>query len=453
MQEQLEILSEFFNSGDTRGYAFRVLQLELLKASIKKYEKELITALKNDLGKPEIEAYASEVGIVYSEINHALKELKWWIKPKKVKSPLSLFYSKSYIYHVPLGLVLIVAPWNYPAQLLLSPLVGAIAAGNCVVLKPSELTPRVAEVLEKIIKNAFDPKYILLFNGDGAEIVPELIDSGKFNHVFFTGSTAVGKVIANLCSQKLVPYTLELGGKSPAIVDNKINLKVTCKRIAWAKFYNAGQTCVAPDYILVNSLIKDDFVEQLKYVISELYPKDSMDISSIVNGKRFDTLMYFIRTSNVIFGGDSIPEELCIEPTLVDEPSLSDPIMQEEIFGPILPIISYSTKDELYQIISQNPNPLSLYIFSEDSDFAEKIIQDIPFGGGGVNIALMHLANERLPFGGVMQSGQGGYHGKFSFDTFSHKKSIVKMSTKFDAFVKYPPYTKFKTWLLKFILG
>jgi aldehyde dehydrogenase (NAD+) len=450
MNEQVNQLDDFFKSGSTHNYSFRVSQLEKLRLALQDHEEDLMLALHQDLNKPSIEAYASEIGIIYSEISYIKKHLKSWMKPQKVKSPLALFYSKSYIYSVPLGMVLIIAPWNYPVQLLLSPLIGAIAGGNCAVVKPSEYTPNVSKVLQKIINQAFNSNYVLLVEGDGAVIVPELIKQNNFDHVFFTGSTMVGRSIASLCASKLIPYTLELGGKSPAIIDSNINLSVACKRLAWTKFYNAGQTCVAPDYVLVDASIKDAFITELKSTLKKFYPANN--ISRIINKNRFDKLVNYLDTANIIHGGEFDEELLYIAPTLVDSPDMHDALMRDEVFGPILPILSYSSWDELCSIIGQNPNPLSLYVFSENDEFANKIINNIPFGGGGVNIALLHLVSENLPFGGVRQSGQGHYHGKFSFDTFTHKKAIVKMSTHFDAFFKYPPYTKFKSWLLRTVI-
>ena len=447
MKDLVNNLFRFFNSGSTNDYSFRLTQLKRLRIVLKEYENELILALQKDLNKPYTEAYASEIDFVYSEISYMERHLKRFIKPQKVSSPLKLFYSKSYIYSVPLGVVLIIAPWNYPVQLLLSPLIGAIAGGNCIVLKPSEFTPTVSLVLKKVIDKSFDPNYIILIEGDGAHVVPELIKQNDFNHVFFTGSTIVGREIAKECSNKLIPYTLELGGKSPAIIDSNVDLKVACKRIAWAKFYNSGQTCIAPDYILVDQKIKDDFIKELKLIVDQFYA--NTNYARIINKKRFSTLVNYIKDSKVIYGGKYNEENLYIEPTLVDSPSIENAIMHDEIFGPILPIIGYSSIEEMQDIISKNQSPLALYVFSKNKVFANKIINDISFGGGGVNIALLHIINSNLPFGGVGNSGQGSYHGKYSFDTFTHKKSIVKMSTCLDAFFKYPPYTKFKSFLLK----
>lgn len=443
---------EYFNSQLSYDYNFRILQLDKLKATIKQFESELIHALKTDLNKPEIEAYASEVGIVYSEIKYARSQLKQWMKPQKTTSPLALLYSRSYTLAVPLGVVLIIAPWNYPVQLLLAPLVGAIAGGNCCVLKPSEYTPNVAHTLQKIIKHAFSDDYVSCIIGDGATIVPELIKDFDFNHVFFTGSTSVGRKIATLCAQKLIPYTLELGGKSPAIVDREANIEVICKRIAWAKFYNSGQTCIAPDYVLVDAQIKDKFISTLVKVLDKFYP-DWQQLSKIVNQQRFATLIGYLNDSEIIYGGKFEPDKLMIQPTLINEPNFKHPLMQNEIFGPILPILSYTNNAQLKQMINNNPNPLALYVFSENKKFNQDVIKSIQFGGGCINTALMHLVNDNLPFGGVMTSGQGHYHGKYSFRTFSHIKSIVDMPTWLDVFLKYPPYTKFKQKLLRKFIG
>lgn len=446
-------LHDFFQTGKTLSEQFRCEQLLKLKASLKHHELQLLEALKLDLNKPEQEAYSSEIGMIYDEIQFALKNLKSWMKRKKVNSPITLFYSKSYIYKVPCGVVLIIAPWNYPAQLVLSPLIGAIAAGNCAVIKPSEYTSNVTKVLQSIISYAFTPEYITLIEGDGAEIIPKLINNFEFNYVFFTGSTIVGKNIAKLCIEKLIPYTLELGGKSPAIIDNEINLDVTCKRLIWSKFFNAGQTCIAPDYVLVDYRIKDAFIEKLKLTIKQFYPDNLNDLAKIINPKRFNILYKYIQDNEVIYGGKHDINNLTIEPTIINEPNLNSEIMTEEIFGPILPIISFHNKEQLYEIINRNPNPLSLYIYSLNNRFCEEIIQKIPFGGGGVNIGLFHLVNPRLPFGGIMNSGNGKYHGKYSFDTFSNTKSIVNTATFLDIPIKYPPYFKWKTWLLKFFFA
>ncbi len=450
--ENLKTLHDYFLTGETKQYELRIQKLKQLRQSIKNHQLQLQEALNLDLNKPEMESYASEISIVYDEINFAIKHLKSWMKPINVATPLPFFLSKSFICKVPLGVVLVISPWNYPVQLSLSPLVGAIVAGNCVVLKPSEFTPNVNSIIKNILNDVFSKNYVEIYEGDGAKIIPQLINSGIFKHVFFTGSTLVGKEIAIMCATKLIPYTLELGGKSPAIVDNTAKLELVAKRLVWAKFYNAGQTCVAPDYVLVHKEIKEKFIEYCKKYIDIFYNGQSHTMSKIITQKRFNTLCDYLEGTDIIYGGGYNRETLSFEPTLLNEPSLSHKVMQEEIFGPILPLLTYENFTDIVEVINHNPNPLALYVFSEDKQFTNNIIQNIQFGGGGVNIALMHVVNINLPFGGIMSSGCGKYHGKYSFDIFSHSKSILNMSTKIDVALKYPPYTKFKTWLLRKLL-
>ncbi len=447
-------MKQFFMTHVTHDYAFRYKQLQCLKQALKTFEARLLHALKVDLNKPEIESYSSEIGVIYEEISYACKNLKAWMRPNKVSTPLSLVYSQSHIQAVPLGLVLIIAPWNYPVQLLLAPLVGAIAAGNCAVVKPSEYTPSVASVLAEMLQSVFSEEYILLVNGDGIKVVPELINTNQFNHVFFTGSTKVGRSIASLCADKLIPYTLELGGKSPCIVDESVNLRVACKRIAWGKFFNAGQTCIAPDYVLVDAKIKNLFISELKLVLDKFYKHNtSVNMSKIVNKNRMVTLSNYLMGSNVIYGGEVNADALTISPTLIEITDINHSLMKEEIFGSILPIIEYNTETKLYELLALNPNPLALYVFSKRDKFCNDLLRKVQFGGGGINTTLFHFANIKLPFGGVMQSGTGSYHGKYSFDTFSHRKSIVKTGTFFDAFIKYPPYNGFELWVVKRLFG
>jgi aldehyde dehydrogenase (NAD+) len=454
MLEKLAQLQQFFQVGSTKDYAFRIKQLNKLAVALKLYESQLLQALHLDLNKPEIEAFAAELGLVYRELRHMRKYLKRYMCPQKVASGLALFPSRSYIYQVPLGVVLIIAPWNYPIQLLLIPLIGAIAAGNCIVVKPSEYAPHTEQVLRELIESTFGPEYVLCLEGDGSKLIPPLLHDFTFNHVFFTGSTNVGRQIAKQCAEKLVPYTLELGGKSPAIIDRDVELNVACKRISWAKFYNAGQSCIAPDYVLVHDEIKDQVIAIFKQLLAEFYPIN-MPIAKIINQERYLRLTSYLEQEKekIIYGGDANLEQLSLTPTLVLEPSLNSPLMTDEIFGPILPIISYTDISEIYKIINHNPNPLALYVFSANNKFSEEIISKVQFGGGGVNMTLLHLINHNLPFGGVMASGSGAYHGKFSFTTFSHTKSIVKQATWFDAPFKYPPYSKFKSWIMRRVFG
>lgn len=434
----------FFASGATRSYKFRKAQLKKLRQAIVAHEEDINNALRMDMHKPDFEAYASEVAFTMMELDHTLRNLKKWMKPERVNTSLVHFPSQSKIVKDPLGVCLVIGPWNYPFQLLMAPLIGAIAGGNTVVLKPSEMTPHTARVIETLIDEAFEQQYISVVQGNGAEVVPALMDEHHFDHIFFTGSEPVGKIIAEQAAQKLTPVTLELGGKSPAIVDQTANLKVSARRIAWGKFFNAGQTCVSPDYVLVHESVQEDFINEMRQVIWEFYGQmhpDHPDFAHIVNEKRFDTLQSYFSQGRILLGGEADRDHLYIAPTLMDEISMDSPIMQEEIFGPILPILSYTTLDEAKEIISKNSQPLALYLFTEDKAVEEEIIRDVQFGGGAINNTIVHLSNTNLPFGGVGSSGYGRYHGKYSFDTFTHLKSVMKTSTWLDIKLRYPPYS------------
>lgn len=433
----------FFESGITRSYQFRKEQLLKLKETIKSNEKLISEALYKDLHKPELESYGTEIGFVYEEINFTLKHLKKWMKPERVSSPLVVQPASSKIYRDPLGVILIIAPWNYPFQLMISPLVGAIAGGNCAILKPSEETYHTALIIEKIIKEVFPPEYIAVIQGAGAIIVPELMDKISFGHVFFTGSVPVGKIIMAAAAKHLTPITLELGGKSPCIVDETANLSIAAKRIVWGKFINAGQTCVAPDYLIVHESVKEEFILLIISAIEKFYgedPSQSADYPRMVNIKRFNAVARFLTNGKILYGGKFNFENKYISPTIIDGVSTKDPIMQEEIFGPILPILSYQNVKEIPQIISANPNPLALYLFTTSLKTEEYILKAISFGGGCINDVAVHLGNPSIPFGGVGSSGIGSYHGKFSFDTFTHAKGVLKGSSKIDIPFRYPPY-------------
>ncbi|MCG8571983.1 MAG: aldehyde dehydrogenase [Spirochaetes bacterium] len=440
-----EAKQNYFQQGHTRSYAFRKEQLQKLKATIKKYEQDILRALNDDFNKPPFEAFVSEIGFMYEEINHTIKHLKKWMKPQRVSTPIVHFPSSSKIYSEPLGVVLIVGPWNYPFQLLLSPVVGAIAAGNCTIIKPSHVTQHTALIIEKIIKDAFPAQYISVVQGSGSKVVPFLLDQYRFDHVFFTGSVPVGQQIGEQAAKKHTSCTLELGGKSPAIIDEDVNIDLAAKRLAWGKYFNAGQTCVSPDYLLVHKNVKDKVVEKLKHYIKEFYgdnPAESSNFTHIVNERRYETLIQYFKDGNVLLGGTGDPEKRYIAPTLMDQIKPDAAIMKEEIFGPILPIITYERVDEILKIIHKNPYPLSLYLFTNRKQMEDKIISNIRFGGGSINNALVHLTNPNLPFGGVGYSGRGHYHGKYSFDTFSHKKSILKTSFFMDLPLRYAPYTE-----------
>jgi len=460
MTSELEIEKAFtskkayFELGLTKSYEFRITQLKKLKECIKKHEPKIIEALYNDMHKPEMEAYMSEIGVIYEEISYMIKHLKEWMKPQSQRTPLVLHPSSSKIHPEPLGVVLIIGPWNYPFQLIIAPLAGAIAAGNCAIIKPSDNTKHVAIVIEQIIKEIFDEKYISVVMGPGAMVGPQLIEKYSFNHIFFTGSPNVGRQIMSMASMHLTSVTLELGGKSPAIVDKNVNIDIAAKRIVWGKFFNAGQTCVCPDYILVHEDIKYELIERMKYYIKAFYgenPEESEHLTHIVNEKRFSILIGYLENLNVLYGGQHNNIKRFIAPTLVDQIPDNHPIMENEIFGPILPILTYKNIEEVLPIIHKNRYPLACYIFTKSRNVEKYIIKNVEFGGGCINNTLVHFANPALPFGGIGNSGMGRYHGKYSFNVFSHHKSIIKTSTLIDPSLKYPPFTKLKRkWVTRF---
>ncbi|MBI9068087.1 MAG: aldehyde dehydrogenase [Salinivirgaceae bacterium] len=446
----------FFDSGATKSYDFRIEQLKIFKKAITQNESKILDALYKDFKKPRFEAFTSEVGFLYEEINFAIKHLKKWMKPDKVATPLVLELSKSKIVKEPLGVILIIGPWNYPFQLLLSPLVGAIAAGNCSVIKPSNETPHVAKIVEEIINQTFDSNYISVVQGPGRTVGNALIEEFNWNHIFFTGSPQVGKQVAKMAANHLSPVTLELGGKSPAIIDENVDIDIAAKRVVFGKFFNAGQTCVCPDYVLVHESKKQEFILKAKKYIQEFYgdnPLVSKDLTHIVNSKRFNVLSNYLNDGKIVHGGKFDEENKVIEPTLLDDITFDMKVMQEEIFGPILPILTWNTKEDLIDKVRKNRYPLACYIFTENKSFKKFIINRIEFGGGSVNNTLVHLVNPKLPFGGVGNSGMGNYHGKYSFETFSHKKSILESPTKLDLPLRYPPYSdkkmKIGKWFFK----
>lgn len=404
------------------------------------------------MGKPVFEAFTSEIGIVYEEINYAIKHLKSWMKPEKVSTPLALQPSTSEIYSEPLGIVLIIGPWNYPFQLILAPLVGAIAAGNCAIIKPSNQAKHVGDLIQKIIEEVFSEEYISVVQGPGSMIGPMLIENFRFDHIFFTGSLTAGKEIASMAAKHLTPVTLELGGKSPAIIHKDANIDLSAKRITWAKYFNAGQTCVCPDYLLVHEGVKDELIHNMKVYINKYYGEDkkaSKSFGRIINEKRFDVLEEFLEEGNILIGGEKDRENRFISPTIIDGINLDSKIMKQEIFGPILPIMTYKDIGEVVPIVRQNRYPLALYLFTRDKAIEDFILENIQFGGGCINNGIVHLVNIMLPFGGVCNSGIGSYHGKYSFDLFSHKKSILKTRERLEPDLKYPPYTDKKVNLVK----
>jgi aldehyde dehydrogenase (NAD+) len=446
---------EFFDQGNTRSLNFRKEQLLSLRNALDKHSESIVKALKDDLGKSEMESYMTETSVLYSEIDHALKHLKSWMAPERQRVPLSLEPSSCSIHYEPKGVVLIIAPWNYPIMLSISPLIGAIAAGNCVVLKPSEEASASAHIIEKIVKSSFAPEFVSVVQGLGHEVVPKLMDEHTFNHVFFTGSTAVGRIIAKQASEKLTSITLELGGKSPAVIDSTADLKVSARRIIWGKLMNAGQTCVSPDYLLVEEDIKEKLVRELVKAIESSYganPENSEDYPRMINEKQFDRVSGYLKNGRVLYGGNTNRELKYIQPTLIDQVDLDAPVMQEEIFGPVLPILTFNSNHEIRQIINRNRYPLACYYFGKDQERENLVMNQTEFGGGCVNNTVVHLGNPDLPFGGVQYSGSGQYHGWHGFECFSHKKSIVKTGTWFDPPMKYAPFTESKFKLLKNIL-
>ncbi len=444
-------MRRYFDSGATRSYDVRIQQLKKFRETIIRHEKEINEALYADLKKNPEEAYASELGLLLAELNVTIKNLKQWMRPVSAGVDLVNLPSSSKIYRDPLGVVLIIAPWNYPLQLSLIPVVGAIAGGNCIVVKPSELAPATAAIIEKIIAQTFSEDYIKVVSGEGAELVPAMMNAFRFDHVFYTGSIPVGKIIYQLAAKDLVPVTLELGGKSPAIVESDASLSSAARRIVLGKFLNVGQTCIAPDYLLVHESVKDALLEKMKQCIAGFYgtdPSASYDYGKIINEKRFDKLLTYLSTGKVIYGGTYDKSKLYISPTIIDNITLDAPIMKEEIFGPLLPVISYRTTEEAMQVVKANANPLAFYLFTASPEKEHQWINNIPFGGGCINNTDWHFTNHHLPFGGVGNSGLGSYHGKFTFDTFTRQKPLLKTPSWFDPSFKYPPF-KGRLWLFK----
>lgn len=444
----------FFNTRTMQSYEFRLDQLQKLKAGIIKYEKEFITALKTDLGKSEFEVYATEIGFTLHDLTNTIKNLKKWMKPKKVKTPILVQPASSQIKSSPLGVNLIIAPFNYPVQLALAPLVTAIAAGNTAVVKTSELTPNCSEIIQKLIEDTFNPNYIAYIPGE----IPEttILLQQKFDHIFFTGSPRVGSIVMQAAAKHLTPVTLELGGKSPCIVHSDAKLDIAVNRIVYGKFMNAGQTCVAPDYILVHKDVKDEFLEKIKDRIIRMYGKNaklSNDYGRIVSKQHLARIVNHIDSEKVVVGGDYNKEEKYIAPTVMKDVDLTDSVMSEEIFGPILPVMEYENLEDIYDIIAKLPqHPLACYIFSESKSVQEELATNIQFGGGCINHCIQHLVNPNLPFGGVGESGMGSYHGYEGFKQFSHQKSVLKAVTWFDPPLLYPKYNKLKLKLIKMFL-
>jgi aldehyde dehydrogenase (NAD+) len=441
--EELETLvnnqRSFFMNGNTIEYSIRKEKLQSLKKMLKNYETDIYDALKIDLNKSEHETLTTELGLLYTEIDFAVKHLREWMEPEKVDAPMTHKGTRNYIFKEPYGVSLIISPWNYPLQLALAPLIGAIAAGNCAIIKPSEHAKATSIILEEMIKETFDPSFITVVQGD--KDISEKLLKQRFDYIFFTGSTPVGKIIMKEASKHLTPVTLELGGKSPAIVDKDANIQLAAKRIVWGKFTNAGQTCVAPDFLYVHDKVKFKLLKEMKKQIKSFYgkaPLKNKDYIQIINQKHFERLENYLNNGSILHGGSVDREYLIIEPTIIDKVSWEDEMMQEEIFGPILPVFTFQDIEEAVERLKPLEKPLALYYFGENGKTQQQVIQFLSFGGGSINDTLYHLANPHLPFGGVGSSGMGAYHGKYSFETFSHSKSILKQTTKFDLPFRYP---------------
>lgn len=444
---------EFFRKGETLNISYRVKALKRLKEYILKYESEISEAIKKDLGKSDFESYMCETGLALSELSYMLKHIKKFSKEKTVYTPLAQFRSRSYKKPSPYGVVLIMSPWNYPFLLTIDPLIDAIAAGNTAVLKPSAYSPNTSEIIEKMIKECFDEKYVAVITG-GREENAALLES-HFDYIFFTGSQSVGKIVMENASKHLTPVTLELGGKSPCIVEKSANIKLAAKRIVFGKYLNCGQTCVAPDYVYCDEGIKEQLIDEIKKQIVKQYGKEPLvnsDYGKIINEKHFVRIKGLIDKSKVVFGGKADDKNLKIEPTVIDNVTFEDKIMQEEIFGPLMPVLTYKNIDDAIFKINSMAHPLALYIFTSSKSVAKKVISKCGFGGGCVNDTIIHLATTEMGFGGFGESGMGSYHGKAGFETFSHYKSIVDKKTWIDLPMRYQPYKSINSRLIHFFL-
>lgn len=460
LRRRLDQSREYFWTGETRDIRFRKRQLDALKAAITLRERSIEEALEADLSKCTFESYSSEIALLYEEIKHARRHLGRWSRKRRVPTPLVHFPSSSWVIPEPLGVVLILSPWNYPFQLALAPLIGAIAAGCTAIIKPSEHAPATSAVIRELVAATFDPAHVDVVEGDG-EVASTLV-SMPFDKIFFTGSTAIGKRVMAAASENLTPVVLELGGKSPAIVHSDANLKVAAKRIAWGKYMNAGQTCVAPDFLYVHEDVVEELVRELTAVVKEFYgedPKSAPDYARIINESQFDRLTSMLEASlshpgsEILFGGEHLREECYIAPTAVRLPGWRTALMDEEIFGPLLPVLTYNSLPAAISELQNRPNPLALYLFTSSRDVRERVIEAIPFGGGSINETVLHLVNPNLPFGGVGSSGTGSYHGKRSFDAFTHEKSILSHAPWLDIPLKYPPYSGKALGVIKRLMG
>lgn len=443
---------QYYNTGKTRDISFRLEKLKRLKSVVLKNEEKILLALKKDLNKSNFEGFMTEVGMFYSELDFAIKNIRKWSKTKRVNSSMVNFPSISKIIPQPYGVTLIMSPWNYPFQLALIPLVWSVAAGNCVILKTSEYSVSTSSIVKEIIENTFLKEYVAVVQGSQEESEKLLLE--KFDYIFFTGSTNIGKIVMKSASEYLTPITLELGGKSPCIILKDADIDLTAKRLTWGKLINAGQTCVAPDYVLVHEDRKDELIKKIKHYIIRYFgenPCNNEQFPRIINERHFNRIISLIDTDKVVYGGVYNNKTLKIEPTIVGNVNWNDNIMKEEIFGPIFPILTYKDLDEVIQEIIQRPNPLALYIFTKNKNLENKILEMIPAGGCCINDTITHIATNYLPFGGVGESGMGSYHGKAGFDTFTHYKSVLK-KLNLDIPIRYAPYNDKLIKILKKIM-
>lgn len=434
---------DFYFTGETRSAEFRKEMLGRLKEAILKYEDEITEALHKDLGKGAFESYVTEIGFVLSSISEMIKNVDEWIEPVRAKTPIYLQPAKSFIVREPYGSVLIIGPYNYPFQLVMEPLVGAIVGGNCAIVKPSESAVHTVEVIRTILTEIFPPEYVRVV--EGAREETSALIHASFDYIFFTGSVSVGKVVMRAASERLTPVTLELGGKSPAIVDQTANLSNAAERIVWGKFMNTGQTCVAPDYVLVHHSVKDTLLKKMKATIKKFYGKDSkgsIDYGRIINTRQFDRLDTLLEKerSQIVVGGETDRDALFIAPTLFDEIDWTSPLMEDELFGPLLPILTYDNLGEAIHRVRKLPKSLAAYMFTENEQAVDYFMQNLSFGGGCINDTVSHVGNTNLPFGGIGSSGLNAYHGKASFDVFTHAKSMMQRNTKIPMRLVFPPY-------------
>lgn len=450
IEELVRAQQEFFLSGETRSAEYRLNALGLLKTAIKTHRGDIENALYADFRKQPTETYMTEIGIVLDEIRFHEKHLRRWMRDKRVGTPLSQFPGRSYISPEPYGSVLIVSPWNYPVNLCFTPLVGAISGGNCAVLKPSAYAPETSRVIKTIIESVFREEYIAVVEGGRAENTA--LFEQKFDYIFFTGSAAVGKTVMAAAAKNLTPVTLELGGKSPVIVDRTANLRLAAKRVCFGKVLNAGQTCVEPDYLLIEESVRDEFIRQYRAALRKFFPKNYDKMPVIINEKHFDRVRSLLEGQNAVIGGGTDADNRFVEPTVLVDVSPDSPIMQQEIFGPVLPVITFRDIDFCIDFIRSRPKPLAMYIFSNDVAAQKKLLDCCSFGGGCINDTIVHIATKLSPFGGVGASGMGRYHGKASFDTFTNRRSILKASTVFDLPVRYHPYTRLKARIIELFL-